>query len=105
MKHFQRAWAKASPSLQKQLIRAVVHGLVFRIDSIDLFYNTDKVTEIILSNGQESGSTGASPVDLASARQAKADRSAASALGLSGFTHYKKVSGWDIREIGCGERI
>ena len=53
----------------------------------------------------KNGSTGSMPVDLASARKAKADRLVADVPGISGFTHYAKISGWYIREIGCGGQI
>ena len=105
LKNLRRAWDKATPSLQKKLLRAVVARLTFRPDGIDIYYHPAPAELLAVQSNQQSKSTGIEPVDLASFKKSK-ERKKADLVAMSpGLGHNAKFGKWCIVGNGCGERI
>lgn len=105
LKRLQAAWDKASPKMQKSLIRAVVDRLIFNSNSIDIYYRP--ITEKA-SNGQEinfDGFTRENLVNLSSRRKKTEVSSKNNALEDLSLGHNEKISGSYVVKIGCGSRI
>ncbi|MBX3115688.1 MAG: recombinase family protein [Fimbriimonadaceae bacterium] len=105
MRSLQKAWDKASPSLRKKLLRAVVDRLEFRPDGIDIHYYPVQANLLTVQSNQSSESTGAEPVDLASFRKSKEKQKADIAASHAGLSDNAKVFRWYIVGSGCGGRI
>ena len=109
LKLFQKAWAKSTPSLQKKLLRSVIHRLALRPDGIDIYYHSDRAQEVTVHSSQAPGSTGEQPVDLVVPANVinfpEKRRRNPSYLPPASVDHNAKVFGWYIVGIGCGGRI
>lgn len=105
LRNLQRAWDKATPSLRKKLLRAVIDRLEFRHDGIDIHYHSVQAEMLAVQSNQQSKSTGSEPVDLASLRKSKVKQKADCAAAPSGRGYNEKVFGWYIFKNGCGGRI
>lgn len=105
LKNLQRAWDKATPSLQKKLLRAVIDRLVFRPDGIDIHYHPVQAEVLAVQSNQQSKSTGAEPVDLASFRKSKEKQKIDFAAMSPGRGHNEKFEKYFIVGNGCGGRI
>lgn len=105
MKNLMRAWDKATPSLRKKLLRAVISRLAFRPDGIDIHYHSAQAEVLAIQSNQQSKSTGAEPVDLASFRKSKEKQKIDRMIMSPGRGHNEKFEKYFIVGIGCGGRI
>ncbi len=105
LKRLLAAWSKATPKMQKSLIRAIVDRLVFNSDSIDIYYRPIESSKYESHKSKDKSFTGAIPVDLFEIRNAKKLMMENQSLSLENPGHNEKVNGSYVVKIGCGNRI
>jgi hypothetical protein len=109
LKMFQKAWSKASPALQKKLIRAVISRLSLRPDGIDIHYHSDRAPELSVHSEPAAGLTDDLSVGLGAPANvisfSEKRRTNPPSLPSGDRSQNAKISGWYILGIGCGGRI
>lgn len=105
LKRLLAAWSKATPKMQKSLIRAIVDRLIFNSDSIDIYYRPIESNNYESQKSKTDKSTGAIPVDLSEIRKSKKLMMENQSLSLGNPSHNEKVNGSYVVKIGCGNRI
>jgi hypothetical protein len=105
LKRLLAAWSKATPKMQKSLIRAIVDRLIFNSDSIDIYYRPTESSNYESQSSKSKKFTGAIPVDLSQVRESKKLLMENQSHFLENQGHNEKVNGSYVIKIGCGNRI
>lgn len=100
LKDFQKAWSKAAPALKKQLLRSVIARFVLKPECIEIYYHSDRSAQVGGLSDDSSQPPISNLVDISNVRNARKKQSSAITHGVSGQTHYAKVSGWYIERNG-----